>query len=125
MTDSIKTPFPECISLLRENIKLDPGFKAFYQWSREAKVPVIVLSSGMTPIIRGLLLHLIGPEANDIEIVSNAVMDRPPKKQEEEGGWELEFHDDSHFGHGKWMFQQTVEEEACLVQQNRIFIVGF
>ncbi len=60
MMDSVKTPFPECIRLLLENIKLDPYFKDFYRWSRENGVPVIVLSSGMTPIIRALLVHLVG-----------------------------------------------------------------
>lgn len=99
--DSVKQPFPECIRLLCENIKLDPYFNDFYQWSRQVGVPVIVLSSGMTPIIRGLLVHLIGPEANDIEIVSNEVVDRPPKKKEEEAGWQIQFHDDSGFGHDK------------------------
>ena len=99
--DSVKQPFPECIRLLCENIKLDPYFNDFYQWSRQVGVPVIVLSSGMTPIIRGLLVHLIGPEAKDIEIVSNEVVDRPPKKKEEEGGWQIQFHDDSGFGHDK------------------------
>ena len=101
MVDSISTPFSKCIQLLCENIKLDPGFRAFYQWSRENKVPVIVLSSGMTPIIRGLLVHLIGPEANDIEIVCNEVVDRPPKTKDQENGWNIKFHDDSHFGHGE------------------------
>ena len=101
MINSIKTPFPECIRLLCENIKLDPGFSDFYMWSREAKVPVIVLSSGMTPIIRGLLVHLIGPEANDIEIVCNEVVDRPGMTREQEGGWNIQFHDDSGFGHDK------------------------
>ena len=101
MINSIKTPFPECIRLLCENIKLDPGFSDFYRWSREAKVPVIVLSSGMTPIIRGLLVHLIGPEANDIEIVCNEVVDRPGMTKEQEGGWNIQFHDDSGFGHDK------------------------
>ena len=101
MMDSVKTPFPECIRLLCQNIKLDPYFNDFYNWSRQVGVPVIVLSSGMTPIIRGLLVHLIGPEANDIEVVSNKVIDRPPKKKEEEGGWQIKFHDDSGFGHDK------------------------
>lgn len=101
MMDSVKNPFPECIDLLCKNIKLDPYFNDFYKWSREVKMPVIVLSSGMTPIIRGLLVHLIGPEANDIEIVCNEAVDRPPKKKEEEGGWQIQFHDDSHYGHDK------------------------
>ena len=101
MMESVKTPYPECIRLLCENIKLDPHFSDFYKWSREAHVPVIVLSSGMLPIIRALLVHLAGPEANDIEIVCNEAVDRPPKKMDEEGGWRLKFHDDSHFGHDK------------------------
>ena len=101
MMDSVSTPFPECIRLLCENIKLDPHFSDFYQWSRQVGIPVIILSSGMTPVIRSLLLKLIGPEAKDIEIVSNEVEDRPPKKKEEEGGWQIKFHDDSGFGHDK------------------------
>ncbi|KAL9596770.1 MAG: hypothetical protein Q9219_005595 [cf. Caloplaca sp. 3 TL-2023] len=101
MMESVKTPFPECIKLLCENIKLDPYFNDFYQWSRVNKVPVIVLSSGMTPIIRSLLVHLIGPEANEIEIVSNDVVDKPGKTKDQEDGWQLKFHDDSGFGHDK------------------------
>ena len=101
MMDSVTTPFPECVRLLRENIKLDPYFKEFYLWSREAGVPVIVLSSGMTPIIRALLLELVGPEAKDIEIVCNEVVDRPGKRQDQENGWDIKFHDDSGFGHDK------------------------
>jgi len=94
MMDSVKTPYAECIKLLCDNIPLDPHFSEFYKWSREVGMPVIVLSSGMTPIIRALLVHLVGPEANDIEVVCNEAVD-------EEGGWELKFHDDSDFGHDK------------------------
>ncbi|KAL9037550.1 MAG: hypothetical protein Q9180_003656 [Flavoplaca navasiana] len=101
MMESVKTPFPDCIRLLCENIKLDPYFKDFYQWSRMNKVPVIVLSSGMTPIIRSLLVHLVGPEAKDIEIVSNEVVDKPGKTKDQEDGWQLKYHDDSDFGHDK------------------------
>ena len=55
----------------------------------------------MTPIIRGLLVHLLGPDADDIEIISNEVENRPGKKIDQEGGWQIRFHDDSHFGHDK------------------------
>ena len=101
MMDSIDTPFPECIRLLCQNIKLDPGFSDFYKWSRKAKVPVVVLSSGMVPIIRALLMELVGPTASDIEIVANEVVDKPPKTKDQEGGWDCQFHDDSGFGHDK------------------------
>lgn len=94
MLDSVKTPFPECIKTLCANIKLDPGFKDFYHWATANNVPVIVLSSGMVPIIRALLAHLLGPEATGIEIVANEVRDRPGRTKDQEGGWEIVFHDD-------------------------------
>ncbi|KAI9803346.1 MAG: hypothetical protein M1833_000863 [Piccolia ochrophora] len=104
MLDSIKTPFSQCITELCHNIKLDPHFKDFYHWALENNVPVVVLSSGMVPIIRSLLVHLIGPEAEKMQIVSNDVKDRPGMNRDEEGGWDIEFHDDSllsGFGHDK------------------------
>ena len=101
MLDSVSTPFPECIKYLCDNVKLDPHFKGFYQWARENGVPVIVLSSGMEPIIRSLLTNLIGPDADAIEIISNDVVDRPGKSKDQEGGWTIQFHDDSGFGHDK------------------------
>ena len=101
MMDSVKAPFPECIQTLLDNIKLDPSFKDFYHWAKANNVPVVVLSSGMVPIISALLQHLVGPEAKDIEIESNDCVDRPGKKKQEEGGWMIQFHDDSEFGHDK------------------------
>ncbi|EKD21735.1 uncharacterized protein L3040_004957 [Drepanopeziza brunnea f. sp. 'multigermtubi'] len=101
MMDSVKTPYDKCIATLLENIKLDVGFKAFFEWARENNVPVVVLSSGMTPIIRALLTHLVGPEAEEIQIVSNDVTNREGKSINEEGGWQIVFHDESHFGHDK------------------------
>ena len=86
MIDSIKAPFPECIETLRKNIELDPGFKPFYEWCREQDIPVIVLSSGMEPIIRALLINLVGPEAEKIPIISNQV------KIHENGNWDIVFH---------------------------------
>lgn len=97
MINSIRTPFPQCISLLLQNITLDPQFHTFYAWARAAHVPIIVLSSGMTPIIRALLVQLLGPEADDIEIVCNEVVDRAPKTRDQEGGWNIQFHDDSQY----------------------------
>lgn len=56
----------------------------------------------MTPIIRALLVHLVGEkEMNDIQIVSNDVGAKPGKSIDEENGWEIVFHDDSGFGHDK------------------------
>jgi 2,3-diketo-5-methylthio-1-phosphopentane phosphatase len=94
MLDSVKTPFDQCIKTLVENIKLDPHFKEFYDWTRANNIPVVVLSSGMVPIISALLQHLVGPEAKDIQIVSNDVAPRDGKSINEEGGWQIIYHDE-------------------------------
>ena len=94
MLDSVKMPFDECTQLLLDNIKLDPGFAKFYEWCLKNDIPVIILSSGMEPIIRALLTKLIGPSADKIDIISNDV-------KIHNDGWEIVFHDPSHFGHDK------------------------
>ncbi|CZR63346.1 probable Phosphoserine phosphatase [Phialocephala subalpina] len=102
MLDSVKTPFDECIKILQEAIKLDPYFKEFYEYARQNNIPVVVLSGGMTPIVRGLLVHLLGEEhGNEMQIVSNDVGPRDGKSINEEGGWQIVYHDDTHFGHDK------------------------
>ena len=94
MMDSVKTPYDQCIKTLCENISLDPYFKEFYRWARENNVPVVVISSGMVPIIRALLVHLLGEDGDDIQIVSNDVAPRDGKSINDEGGWQIVFHDD-------------------------------
>ena len=94
MLDSVnKTPFSEAVRVLCDNIQLDPHFKDFYTWTLQNNIPVIVLSSGMVDVIRALLVHLVGPEANKIQIISNDVQDRPGMNREQPGGWEIKFHD--------------------------------
>ena len=99
MLDSITTPFPECIDYLLKHIQLDPGFKEFYQWCAAEGIPVIVVSSGMKPIIYALLKNLVGEEAiKNIEIMSNDVAENPSAP----GGWEIVYKDpESDFGHDK------------------------
>lgn len=95
MLDSIKTPFDECVDILLKNIKLDPGFKEFYDWAQQNNVPIVILSGGMEPVIRALLDTLLGP-GWDIQIVSNDVVAREGKTLKDEGGWRIEFHDDRY-----------------------------
>lgn len=95
MLDNVSTPFDQCIDLLLKNIELDPGFQEFHAWAKENNIPIVILSGGMEPIIRALLGHLLGEkEAQDIQIVSNNVEPRPGKDINEEGGWQIVFHDD-------------------------------
>lgn len=95
MLDSVSTPFDQCIAILLERIELDPGFRAFYDWAKANNVPIVILSGGMTPIIRALLDKLLGEDSSWMQIVSNEVGARPGKTINEEKGWEIVFHDET------------------------------
>ncbi|AQZ18586.1 YNL010W [Zygosaccharomyces parabailii] len=96
MLDSIHTPFPECLDILTKHIDLDPGFKDTLKWSLENNVPIVVVSSGMRPIIKHLLTSLVGEDSiNKIDIVSNEV------DIHKDGEWNIVYIDDGPFGHDK------------------------
>ena len=103
MLDTWNMPFSRVLQILSENIKLDPHFKDFMTWARANDVPVVVLSSGMIPVLRMLLKQLVGEELiKDIEIIANDTRTIPPKNSlNEANGWTIKFHDDSGFGHDK------------------------
>ena len=117
MMESVTAPYNKCIDLLVENIKLDPYFKEFLDYAMATNIPVVVLSSGMVPIIEALLKHLVGEEgAKYIQIVANDVEAKPGKSINDEDGWNLVFHDDSGFGHDKSL---TIRPYARLPESER------
>ncbi|KAG7531343.1 hypothetical protein FFLO_04404 [Filobasidium floriforme] len=93
--------FAECQEILRQNIVLDPGFKTFFRWCRENGVPVIIVSSGMAPIIRAVLTNLISAEeASSINIIANDVEFTDEGKEGKT--WEIVYrHPESGYGHDK------------------------
>lgn len=101
MMESVKHPFHEMEELVRRDVKLDPGFKEFYAFAKANNIPVIVVSSGMTPIIRSIFSNLIGEkDANEIEVISNDVKFTDPEQTGKT--WELVYrHPDNAFGHDK------------------------
>lgn len=94
MMDSVTRPFPECVDYLVENIQLDPYFNEYFQWALKNEIPTVVVSSGMTPIIRAILQNLVGPDADKIDIICNEVEAREGKTIEMEGGWRIKYHDE-------------------------------
>jgi len=92
-----KYTFDECREIVKKNIKLDPGFAEFFKWTKSVGIPVVVVSSGMEPIIRAIFANLIGEEdAKQLDIISNYVDVR------EDGHFSVRFrHPESHFGHDK------------------------
>jgi len=98
MMDSITRPFPQCVDYLVDNITLDPHFNEFFQWALANNIPTVVVSSGMTPVIRGILQKLVGPDCDKIDIICNEAVPRDGKSMDEEGGWQIQYHDD------RWVF---------------------
>jgi len=105
MMSSIAAPFPAALARVLREIALDPAFDAFLAWAAAHRVPVVVLSSGLEPIIRALLERDLGAErAARIEVVANApVLDKSQAFDgwSEQGGWGIRFRDESAFGHDK------------------------
>lgn len=131
MLESIHHPFEYCKEVLRQSespvsnltnpdIKLDPGFKPFYYWCKENGVPVIIVSSGMAPIIRAVLENLMGDEAANIEIIANDVRYTDPEQKGDT--WEIVFrHPESGFGHDK---SQSIIPYRNIPSTPTIFFAG-
>jgi len=95
--ETSKLTFEQCVELMTKESRIDPGFSEFYHWCKENDVPVVIVSSGMEPLIRAVLSKLIGDEdAAEIDIIANGV------KVDSDGRWEIQFrHPESGFGHDK------------------------
>ncbi|BGP55334.1 hypothetical protein JCM8202_002166 [Rhodotorula sphaerocarpa] len=89
--------FDDVKKYLVEHITLDAGFKTCNTWCEEHDVPVVIVSSGMKPIIEAIFANLVGKEdAAKIDIISNDVDIKA------DGSWEIKFrHPESGFGHDK------------------------
>lgn len=99
MLDSVHEPLDKCIERLLAHIELDPGFVGTAEWCHEKGVPLVVISSGMKPIIEALIGKLVGAERAkelQIEVIANDV-----KVDEATGEWHIVYRDDSPHGHDK------------------------
>jgi 2-hydroxy-3-keto-5-methylthiopentenyl-1-phosphate phosphatase len=93
MLDSVRVPFDQCLRIIQDNIQLDPHFVDFYHWANEHNVPIVILSSGMTPIINELLVSRLGGKLENIFVVANYVEPRSGKQINEDGGWRIKYRD--------------------------------
>ncbi len=116
--------FAECIQILKENMKLDPYFTEFYNWAKENNVPIVVLSSGMVPIISGLFEELLGhkPDPKHLAIVANDVESRDGKDINTPGGWQIKYHDDRYVSciKGIWVFTDKTVATSVITNPSRL-----
>ena len=89
---SIRRPFADAESLLREQVQIDPGFPAFAAWCETKAIPLTILSAGFHQLID---LFIRQAEFPHLEILANTL------KPDEETGWQCVFRDKSGWGHDK------------------------
>lgn len=99
MLESVLPQFHKCIEILNKNIELDSGFKNFYDYCVANGILIIIVSSGMKPIIKDLL-NLLLPE-NNLEIISNDVDIQENPAVNTEKNWNIIYRDSTPFGHDK------------------------
>ncbi|CAG8417333.1 unnamed protein product [Penicillium salamii] len=116
MLDSVHLPFNDCLRIIQENVRLDPHFLDFYHWAKEHNVPIVILSSGMTPVIHALLASMVGSEPENIFVIANDVEPRSGKEIDEGCGWRIKYRDDSEFGHDKSL---EIKPYGALPDQHR------
>ena len=106
---SIRAPWSAAVTLLREHVRMDPGFPACAAWCAAHGVPLTVLSGGFKEIVD---LYL-GPEAFPaLEIRANTL--HPDQRR----GWRCVFRDRSQFGHDK----ARALREACRRGRYVVFV---
>ncbi len=88
---SISATFDEARNLLLNQVKVDPDFKKFVEWSHQLQIPVTVLSAGFHEFID---LFLPVAEYPTLEILASRINPQPT-------GWECIFRDDSDYGNDK------------------------
>jgi 2,3-diketo-5-methylthio-1-phosphopentane phosphatase len=89
---SIRQPFSDAVKLLREEVRIDPGFAPFARWCEAEEIALTILSAGFHQIID---LFIPAVEFPKLEILANDL--RP----DERTGWQCVFRDDTPFGHDK------------------------
>ena len=78
-----------------EHCQFDPHFQEFYNWSLSQEIPLVILSSGLKPIINHFLTkHLTDGLHHSTKVIANDLQIHPTY-------WEILYLDDSSFGHDK------------------------
>lgn len=89
---SIRKPFAEAENLLRQQVRIDPGFAPFARWCEAKQIPLTVLSAGFHQLID---LFIRREEFPHLEILANTL------QPNEQTGWQCVFRDKTPDGHDK------------------------
>ncbi len=71
----LNVPWPEARAALLEGVQIRPGFREFVTWTQARKIPFVILSSGLRPLIEALLqqagIQDVRVESHDLRMTDN------------------------------------------------------
>ncbi|KAI9096418.1 HAD-like domain-containing protein [Phlyctochytrium arcticum] len=100
MWDSVKIPWEDALILLKD-VELDPCFVKFHQFCIEHQLPLVVLSSGLAPLVNMFLRESLSDSharGHSMQILANDVS---LTSQNAENKWQILYRDDTAHGHDK------------------------
>ncbi|KAI8375029.1 HAD-like domain-containing protein [Choanephora cucurbitarum] len=112
MWDAVHISWEEAWAEYLDHCRIDPGFPAFYDYCRERKFPVTVVSSGLSPLVEKIMINFLGEKAKEIEIVAN-------NGKIEGRNWQIIWRDDSIYGNDK---SRTLAKAREAANQDTIFV---
>jgi 2,3-diketo-5-methylthio-1-phosphopentane phosphatase len=72
MWGSLRVPFDDGFEVMKDELDIDPDFRAFHEFCINNSIPFNVISAGLKPVLRRVLDHFLGEEkSGHIEIVAN------------------------------------------------------
>ncbi|KAL3473064.1 2,3-diketo-5-methylthio-1-phosphopentane phosphatase [Aspergillus californicus] len=108
MWHSLRVPFEDGFEVLANEMDIDPGFKEFHQFCIANDIDFNVISAGLKPILKQVLLTFLGEEeVSQMDIIANDADIRSDGSQ-----WEPVWRHDTEAGHDK---ARSVQEGRAMV----------
>ncbi|KNC97684.1 2,3-diketo-5-methylthio-1-phosphopentane phosphatase [Spizellomyces punctatus DAOM BR117] len=106
MWNSVDLNWEEALRLLKD-VKIDLGFEEFHHFCNIQRIPLVVLSSGLSPLVKMFLQGYA--ENNDLmEILANDVI---ISRTGDTSKWEIVYRDESSHGHDKSLAIKAAKEQ--------------
>jgi 2-hydroxy-3-keto-5-methylthiopentenyl-1-phosphate phosphatase len=70
MWGSLSIPFGDGFDIMKETLKIDPGFREFHQYCLKEGFPFNVISAGLKPVLQRTLDIFLGDEVRHVSILN-------------------------------------------------------
>lgn len=115
MWGSLHVGFDDGFEVMKEKLVFDPDFSDFHAFCVKNKIPFNVISAGLKPLLRAVLDNHLGPDAANIEIISNDM-----QLSEDGKSWSVVWRDDTPLGHDKAASIQAFKNDSALLEEDEL-----